>query len=153
MKRMLLTTLLGCALGLVALPAAAQPAHHGSPLEMLGKLRPQLNLNTSQQQQWDNAVAQSKAVRDAARANFEQVKAALQAELAKPEPDFAAAAAVADTVHQQNASLRQQAREVWLALYATFSPEQKALARDAIKSGIARMQARHAEHARTPASN
>lgn len=153
MKRTFIAALLASALGAVALPAPAQPAHGGSPLEMLGRLKPQLNLNTSQQQQWDNAVAQSNTTRAAARANFEQVKAALQAELAKSEPDFAAVAAIADNAQQQNAVLHKQTRAAWLALYATFGLEQKAVARDAIKSGIARMEAQRAAYRRMPPSN
>ena len=129
-----------------ALPALAQPLAGGSPLAMLGKVKPQLNLDTSQQQQWDAVVAQSKAARNTARANFAQLQSALQTELAKPEPDFAAVAAVGDSVHQQNAALRKQVRDAWLALYANFTPEQKATARDAIKTGLERFAARRQMH-------
>ena len=153
MKRIILSALLFSTLGAVALPAPAQPVHGGTPLEMLGRLKPQLNLNTSQQEQWNSAIAQSTAAHDAARASFEQVKAALQTELAKAEPDFVAIAAITDNASQQNATLHKQVRDAWLALYATFSPEQKAIARDAIKSGIERMQARRAAHGRTPPAN
>jgi len=152
MKRMILAALASSALAALGLPALAQPLHEGSPLAMLGRVQAQLNLNTSQQLQWDNVVAQGMSARTAARANFEQVNAALQAELAKSEPDFAAVAAVADGVQQQNAALRRQTRDAWLALYATFNPEQKATARDAIKAGIEHMQARRAEHLRGPAN-
>lgn len=133
-----------CTLGPAAL---AQPLHEGSPLAMLGRVQAQLNLNTSQQLQWDNVVAQGKAARTAAHANFAQLNTALQAELTKSEPDFAAVAAIADGVQEQNAALHRQTRDAWLALYATFSPEQKAIARDAIKAGIENMQARRAERA------
>jgi Spy/CpxP family protein refolding chaperone len=153
MKRIILTALLLSTFGIVALPAQAQPVHGGTPLEMLARLKPQLNLNTSQQQQWDSAVAQSSAAHDAARASFAQVKAAVQTELAKAEPDFVAIAAVTDNASQQNATVHKQVRDAWLALYATFSPEQKVIARDAIKSGIERMQARRAAHERTPRAN
>jgi Spy/CpxP family protein refolding chaperone len=128
----------------VALPALAQPFGGGTPLMMLGKVKSQLNLNTSQQQQWDAVLAQSKTARETARANFAQVRSALQAELAKPEPDFAAVAAVSDSVHQQNAALHKQVRDAWLALYANFTPEQKATARDAIQTGLQRFAARRA---------
>jgi Spy/CpxP family protein refolding chaperone len=111
------------------------------PLAMLQRIQAKLNLNTSQQQQWDAAVAQSKSAHQAMRANFQQLKAATQAELAKPEPDLAAVAAVADQVQQQNIALRQQARATWLALYGTFSPEQKATVRDAINARLTRMEA------------
>ena len=145
MKTALFTALLTAALA--AVPSAqAQPMHGGSPLAMLGKMKSQLNLNTSQAQQFDAVVAQAKAARDSARANFAQVKTALQAEMAKPEPDFAAVATIADGVHQQNAALRKQVRDAWLALYANFSPEQKGLARDTIKAGLDRFAARRAEH-------
>lgn len=131
---------------LCAAPALAQPHGGGTPLAMLGKVKSQLNLNTSQQQQWDAVVAQSKAARETARANFAQVHSALQAELAKSEPDFAAVAAIGDSVHEQNAVLRKQVRDAWLALYATFTPEQKATARDAIKTGLERFAERRAAH-------
>ncbi len=135
--------MLAAVLGFVALPSLAQPQalHGGSPLAMLAKLKPQLNLNTSQQQQWDAVIAQAKAAREAARANFAQVTAALQAELGKAEPDFAAVAALSDGVQQQNAALHRQSRDAWLALYATFTPEQKGVARDAIKAGFDRRAA------------
>lgn len=148
MKRMILAALTASALGALWPSAFAQPMHEGTPLAMLGKVQAQLNLNTSQQLQWDNVVAQRKSARAAARSNFEQVNTALQAELAKSEPDFAAVAAVTDGVQQQNAALHRQTRDAWLALYSTFSPEQKAIARDAIKAGIENMQARRAERTR-----
>lgn len=146
MKSVFFAAILAAVLGCIAMPAFAQPGHAGSPLEMLAKIKSQLNLNTSQQQQWDAVTAQSRAAHEAARANFDRIQSALRAELAKPEPDFAAVAAVADNVRQQNAALHKQTRDAWLALYANFTPEQKALARDAIKSGIERIEARRAMH-------
>jgi Spy/CpxP family protein refolding chaperone len=149
----LLTVVLAAGLGSVAMPAPAQPLHGGGPLAMLSTIKPQLNLNTSQQQQWDAVVEQTKAAHEAARANRAQVKAALTAELAKPEPDFAALAALSDGVHQQNRALHLQTRNAWLALYATMSPEQKGLARDAIKARVERIDAWRSTHSpRTPSS-
>jgi Spy/CpxP family protein refolding chaperone len=143
MMKRILVAVLATLLGSVAILALAQghPRDGGSPLAMLARLKPELNLNTSQQQQWDAVLAQSKAAHQAARANFGQVKASLQAELAKAEPDFAAVAALSDGMRQQNAALHQQTRAAWLALYATFTPEQKGVARDAIKTGLDRMAA------------
>jgi Spy/CpxP family protein refolding chaperone len=143
MKRLAIA-LLAAVLGIVTMLALAQPQplHGGGPLAMLAKLKPQLNLNTSQQQQWDAVIAQSKSAHETARANFAQVTAALQAELAKSEPDFAAVAALSDGVRQQNAALHRQSRDAWLAFYATFTPEQKVVARDAIKAGLDRIAAR-----------
>jgi hypothetical protein len=140
MKRVFFTALLAAMLGGIGAFATAQPMHGDNPLAMLGKAKSNLNLNTSQQQHWDAVMTQTKAAHDASRANHEQLKAAMQAELAKPEPDFASLASLADSVREQNANLHKQTRNAWLALYATFSPEQKGVARDAIKSRIELMQ-------------
>lgn len=138
----LLAAVLGAALSSFALAAPAQPFALDQPLAMLAKIAPQLDLNTSQQQQWDAVMAQGKAAREAARANMTQVVSALHAELAKPEPDLAAVATLSDGVRQQNAALHRQTRDAWLALYAGFTPEQKAVVRDAIQAGLEQMEAR-----------
>src|SRR5262245_20673925 len=80
--------------------ALAQPGpqgpHHsqGGHGELLGgviaQAKAQLNLNTSQQQMFDNAVAHSKAAFEQGRTLRQKVQDALKAQLAKPEPDFAA---------------------------------------------------------------
>jgi len=150
MKQGFFVALLAIALGGIGTYAVGQPLLDGNPLAMLGNVKSDLKLNTSQQLQWDAVVAQTKAAHDAGRANFEQLKTALQAELAKAEPDFAAVATIADGVRGQHAALHKQTRDAWLALYATFTPEQKAVARDAIKAGIERMQARRTMHHGAP---
>ena len=137
-------------LGAAALAAAASSAfsqvpmlhgYGGDPIAVIESLKGSLNLNTSQQQQWDSAVAQSQAARQSARASFAQLRSALQAELAKPEPDLASLAAQADAVQDQNSAARKSARSAWLALYATFTADQKAVVRDAISARIAKMEA------------
>jgi len=148
MKRTFVAALLGLIVGGMGFAASAQPMHSGTPLEMLRPLKGQLNLNTSQQQQWDNAVALSQAAHSAMHASFQQAHAALQAELAKSEPDFAALATAADAARDQIASAQRQARDAWLAVYATFTPEQKGIARDAISAKIEQIQARRASHSR-----
>ncbi len=146
MKRMLLALAFVVTSGAAAVSASAQPIHGGSPLEMLGALGSKLSLNTSQQQQWDNAMALSTSARDAVRASMDQARAALQAELNRAEPDFASLAAANDSAREQTAALHKHARDAWLSLYATFTPEQKTVARDAIKSGLERMAARRAAY-------
>ena len=85
------------------------------------------------------------------RTNFQQLKAATQAELAKADPDLAALASLSDQVQQQNIAQRKQARAAWLALYGTFSAEQKATVRDAINARMARMdEFRQRMHDRHP---
>ena len=130
--------------------ALAQPAgpHHGPGpggdfVQAIAGLKSQLNLNTSQQAMWDNAVAQSKSAGDAARANFGKMHTALTAELAKPEPDLAAVAAVSDDVHGANETLRKQTRAAWLAIYATFSPEQKSVVKQALTDRMSKMEQMH----------
>jgi hypothetical protein len=145
MKRIIYPLILAAGVAGIALQAWAQGPGHGhgmhDPVDMLQRLQAKLNLNTSQQQQFDAAVAQTKAAHQAMRANFAQIKTATQTELAKPDPDLAALAGVSDQVQAQNMALRKQARAAWLALYATFSTDQKTIVRDAINTRIARMQA------------
>ncbi len=133
-------------LALAGFAATAQPAgpghgpHGGIEIEhLLAGLKGQLNLNTSQQLQWDNAVAQTTAAHAAGRTNMQKVHDALTAELAKPEPDLAAVAAVADSTQTSNQTLRQGVRNQWLQIYATFTPDQKAVVRDALAKRLARM--------------
>jgi Spy/CpxP family protein refolding chaperone len=152
MKRVFFAVLLATTLSGIGMGTVAQPLLDGNPLAMLGKVKSDLKLNTSQQLQWDAVVAQAKAAHDAGRTNFNQLKTTLQAELAKPEPDFAAVAALADGVRDQHAALQKQTRNAWLALYATFTPDQKAVARDAIKAGIERMQERRTMHHGAPSN-
>lgn len=139
------------AVGLLAAGVAvAQPGHGpgpggpggpGSIEHVIASVRAQLNLNTSQQAMWDNVAANAKAARVAARAEMEKVQAALKAELAKPEPDLAAVATVADQAHATADASRRQVRDQWLAVYATFSSAQKTIVRDALAKRQARMEA------------
>ncbi|HLX30992.1 MAG TPA: periplasmic heavy metal sensor [Casimicrobiaceae bacterium] len=135
--------------------ASAQAMHHGHGgdfIMSIVKLKSQLNLNTSQQTMWDNAVAAGKAARTTARTNMQNVHDALTAELAKSEPDLASVAAASDKAQQANAALHTQVRDAWLALYATFTPDQKAVVKNAISQRLAKMeqlkqkmQARHSQ--------
>ena len=124
------------------------PGHHGPhgrggfEIEhVLAQVKAQLNLNTQQQAMWDAAVAHSKTARQNARAAMDSVHGALTAELAKPEPNFAAVAATADAAQANAQALRKQARDEWLSLYATFSPAQKAVVRDVVRARVERMEA------------
>jgi Spy/CpxP family protein refolding chaperone len=143
------TLVLAFAGGALAQPAGGHGGGHpgmmgGGGDEMLGHLiahaQAQLKLNTSQSTMFDNAVAQTKAAYATGRTLHQKGKDALTAELAKPEPDLAAVAAVADSTQQQGTALRHQVRDTWLQLYATFSPEQKAVVRDLLQQRMARME-------------
>ena len=127
--------------------AAAEPhhgrhGHHGASGDFvmaIAALKSQLNLNTSQQVMWDNAVAAGKAARDHVRADREKMRDTLRAELAKPEPDLAAVAAAADTARDANSAVHRQVRSAWLNLYGTFTLEQKTIVRSALQQKLARM--------------
>jgi Spy/CpxP family protein refolding chaperone len=108
--------------------------------QAIARAQAKLNLNTSQKLMFDNALAQAKAARESGHALHQKVKDSLTAELAKAEPDLAAVAAVADGVQQQGIALRHQVRDAWLQLYATFSPEQKAVVRDMLQNHLAHME-------------
>jgi hypothetical protein len=68
------------------------------------------------------------------------VKDTLTAELAKPEPDLAAVAAAADNARAQGQALQQQVRTQWLALYATFSVDQKTVVKNLIQQHLAQAE-------------
>lgn len=153
MKSLFRSSVLAAFCTLSALAYAQPGPGMGSPLHMLAAVKSQLNLNTSQQLQWDNATAQAKAAHDAARASHAQLKAALQAELAKAEPDLASVATLADSARQQNESAHRAARDAWLALYASFTPDQKAVVRDALQAGMASMAAPRHARSGPPAAN
>lgn len=120
------------------------PGHGPGPgfaLEgILAHVKAQLNLNTAQQAMWDSATTAATSARATGRANMEKVKETLNAELARAEPDFAAVATIADAAQASNQALRRQVRDQWLALYATFTPTQKAVVRDAVKARVERME-------------
>ena len=126
--------------------AAVAQMHHGhrggigDVVMAIAHLKAQLNLNTSQQVMWDNAVAAGKAARDSARASREAVNTTLKNELAKAEPDLAAVAAAADAARDAGAAAHRQVRTAWLNLYGTFSPEQKTLVKNALQTRLSRME-------------
>lgn len=125
--------------GLAALPAAAQPGRGGDHfIQAIAAFKAELNLNTSQQPLWDAAVVSGKAARDAAKQRRQTVKQAASEELAKATPDLSRIALAADKVQDDNTAAHRQIRQQWLDLYATFTPEQKAV----VKAGIAKRMAR-----------
>ena len=122
-------------------PGAGPEAFGMFPGRMLEAVRAQLNLDPAQQTAWDQTIAHGKAARETGRANHQRVQDAMRTQLAKTAPDLAAVAKVADEVEQANRALRQQVRDEWLALYATFTPAQKAVVRDQIQKRVDRADA------------
>ena len=103
---------------------------------LIAQAKADLKLNTMQQGMFDTAVANSKAAHETSRALRGKVRETLQAELAKPEPDLAAVAAAADAAIETGRLQRKAIRDEWLALYAQFSPEQKAVVRDLLQKRV-----------------
>lgn len=137
--------LVGLAGTAVAQPSGGHNHGHrggggGDVVMAIVHLKDQLNLNTAQQAMWDNAVAASKAARETARTNAENVQQTLRAELAKPEPDLAAVAAAADAARSANAAVHTQVRAAWLNIYGTFTPEQKAVVKNALLDRMSQME-------------
>lgn len=129
--------------GAVAYAQGPQGLHgrHGAQVEqVIAQVKDKLALNSSQQVMWDNAMASTKAARQAGRGERERLHAAMKAELAKPEPDLAAAAAIADQAQANGQALRNQVRGEWLNLYATFTPSQKQVVRDELAKRMERFE-------------
>lgn len=126
-------------------PHAGMGYGGGDPLAgVISRYKSELALTGPQQQQWDSAVALAKQARETGRGYRDQVHTVMQAELSKPEPDLAAVAAAADAAQAQGQALHKQVRDAWLALYATFSPAQKAVVRDALATRMRKMDERRA---------
>jgi len=117
----------------------------GEPVaQAIAQVKEKLALNSSQQVMWDNAVAATKAVRGNGRMEHESVHAAIKAELAKPEPDLAAIASMADEARAKGQASRLQVRKAWLDLYATFSPAQKQVVAEQMRTRMERMEGHRA---------
>jgi periplasmic protein CpxP/Spy len=133
-------------------PAATHAMHahaaHGGDALMgtLFRLHTQLGLDSSQQMQWDNAVAQSKDARAQGASLRQNAKATYDAELAKDQPDLAAVAAAADAAQSQGLELHKSVRNAWLGVYANLSPTQKTMVRDALRERAADMADSRAAH-------
>ncbi len=148
-RRFTLVTAAALALASGAVEVSAHPPGgphgQGAGEQMIGQLieraQAQLNLTTLQQQMLSTAVADTRTLRDAARTRHQQVRDALQAQLAKTEPDLATVAQLADNAEQQNRDARIKVRNQWLALYNTFTLEQKAVVRDLLQKRMARADA------------
>ena len=108
--------------------------------QLIAHAKAKLNLNTSQQGMFDTVVAHSQTARESGRALHDKVKATLQAELAKTEPDLAAVAAATDAAADQARAQRNAIRAEWLSLYATFNAEQKAVVREMLQKHVARAE-------------
>ncbi|HEY8243883.1 MAG TPA: hypothetical protein VII68_10515 [Casimicrobiaceae bacterium] len=116
---------------------AGGPAGGGLVEHVIAGLKDRLALDSSQQLMFDQARAQTLAARDQAVAQRKDVRARIDAELAKNDPDLAAVAMMVEGVSEQGLASRRAARDQWLKLYANLRPDQKVVVRDAIRERIA----------------
>jgi len=130
------------ALALAPLPALANPGPGpgGAGFALPQQAKERLNLTAEQSAQWDLALQKSRAAHEAMKTSRLEMKQATQAELAKPEPDLAALAALADSAQARNQGARHAARDEWLRLYASFSGSQKATVREFLQKRLARAE-------------
>jgi hypothetical protein len=116
---------------------AGGPGAGGMVEHVIAQLKDRLALDSSQLQMFEAARTTTLAARDQAHAQRQDVRARVDAELAKSEPDLAAVAAIFDGVEEQARSTRRQARAQWLTLYANLRADQKAIVRDALRERLA----------------
>lgn len=107
---------------------------------VIAQVKDRLALDSSQLVLWDGALSATRSARQAARAEHERLHAAARAELAKAEPDLAALSATIDQARSAGQAVRQQVRNDWLKLYATFSPAQKQVVRDELTRRLDRIE-------------
>ena len=107
----------------------------------IAHVKDKLALNADQQQMFDRAVAEARTAREAGRTEMTRVRDAMRAELAKPEPDLAAVAAIADDARAKGQAERLKVRGTWLNLYGTFTVAQKQVVRDHLLQRLARHEA------------
>lgn len=134
--------------GLSTLPAIAQPGpgghrmhHQGGLAQTIVGLQSQLNLTAQQQSMLDAAIAAGKTARDAAVQSRQTIHQLVQDELAKDRPDLGKIAAAEDQAQDAAIAARRGVRNQLLQLYATFTPQQVAVVKDAFSKRMSRMQA------------
>lgn len=124
-------------------PAGGPPGGPPGPGAMidhvLATMKDRLALDSSQQVAFDRISEQMKVAHEQAAASRAEVRARLDAELAKAEPDLAAVSAIADSAEDQGRAARRQIRDQWIGFYANLRPDQKTIVRDAIRDRVASM--------------
>jgi Spy/CpxP family protein refolding chaperone len=139
--------LLAATLAVAGSGHAAGPQGHAGPPHAAGGLvehvmaglKDRLALDSSQLQMFETARAGTQAARDQGMAQRQDVRARMEAELAKGEPDLAAIAALFEGVEDQGRAARRQVRDQWLKLYANLRPDQKGIVRDTLRQRVAQM--------------
>jgi Spy/CpxP family protein refolding chaperone len=119
----------------------AYGGHPASVEQAIAHVKDKLALNAAQQAMFDAAVTSTKAGRLAGRGEMLRLREAMKDELAKPEPDLAALARLADDAQAKGQAERRKVRDEWLNLYGTFTSVQKQVVRDHLAQRMARFEA------------
>jgi LTXXQ motif family protein len=111
-------------------------AHFAKRMEML---KSQLNLNASQEAQFNVARDASKKAIEAGRAARMNARSAAQAELNKADPDLANLLLQRESVKEANAVQRKAALNEWAKFLGLLTTEQKAIVKSQLLDRAKRM--------------
>lgn len=128
-------------------PGGPAMMHHGHGMHgdfMMGfkKLHDKLNLNATQEKQWQAALDTMKQNHQAMRKNHEQLKQQFDSMKNQPILDLNAMHTTHQQVEQQDAQLREQTAQAWLSFYNGLNDQQKTTVSTALKERFAKMEQR-----------
>ena len=113
------------------------------PMRGLERLHKELNLNSQQEELWKRAQAAQREAHRSMRAQGEETRAKLRAEIDKPGADLKQFAQLRDQLgaqmRAQMEATQKQVREAWFAVYDTLDAAQREKVRVAIRDGMDRM--------------
>ncbi|NLP61809.1 Spy/CpxP family protein refolding chaperone [Paraburkholderia sacchari] len=115
---------------------------HGDFMTGFKRLHDKLNLNAAQEKQWQAALDTMKQNHEAMRKNHEQIKQQFDSMKSQPILDMNALHATHQRVEQQDAQLREQTAQAWLAFYNGLNDQQKTTVSSAFKERFAKMEQR-----------
>lgn len=109
-------------------------------LKRLEKAHGELKLNTAQDAMWQKVKKATQTSMREGRSARESIRAAAKAEMTKPEPDLRMLARQADEAVEAGQKRRREVRDQWLALYDTFTPEQKQVSTRLLREQMERLE-------------
>ena len=113
------------------------------PMRGLERLHQELNLNAQQEELWKKAQGLQREAFRSMRAQGEETRAKLRAEIDKPGADLKQFAQLRDQLgaqmHAQMEATRKQVREAWFVVYDTLDSAQREKVRVAIRDRMDRM--------------
>jgi Spy/CpxP family protein refolding chaperone len=110
-------------------------AHIGKRMEML---KSKLNLNATQEAQFNVARDATKVAMEAGKAARVNARAAAETELSKADPDLAALLLQRESVKDANATQRKAAMNEWAKFLGLLTTEQKAIVKSQLLNRMQR---------------